>query len=85
MQYVFSPFFAHQKNGFSFVFLWGDPVQNRQQTQPLEVAFSLQERMDLRSQKEGILGKKIAWGRVGWTGQKKGKKDVQKKVGIHKF
>ena len=51
-------------------------------TQPLQVAFSLRERVDLRSQKEGILGKKIAWGRVGWAGQKKGKKDAPKKGGI---
>ena len=35
------------------------------------VAYFLLERVDLRSQKEGILGKKIAWGRVGWTRQKK--------------
>ena len=41
-------------------------------TQPLQVAFALQERVDLRSQTEEILGKKIAWGRVGRTGQKKG-------------
>ena len=35
------------------------------------VSLSLIERVDLRSQKDRILGKKIAWGRVGWTGQKK--------------
>ena len=35
--------------------------------------------MDLTPQKEGILGKKIAWGRVGWTKAKKGKMDAQKK------
>ena len=41
----------------------------------------LLERVDQRCQKEGILGKKIASGRVGWTGQRR-KKDAQKKVGI---
>ena len=31
-------------------------------------------------EKEGILGKKIGWGRVGWTGQKKkGNKRMRKK------
>ena len=38
---------------------------------PLQVAFSLRERVDLRSQKEGILGKNIAWGRVGQTKEKR--------------
>ena len=76
-----SPFLARQKKRIFLVSLGGNLVQNRPQTQPLQVAFSLLERVDLRSQKEGILGKKIAWGRVGWTGQKKGKKDAQKKVG----
>ena len=35
-------------------------------TQPLQIAFSLLERVDLRSQKEGM-------GKVEWTGTKKGK------------
>ena len=46
---------------------------------PLQVTFSLLERVDLRSQKEGTLGKKIAWGRAGWTGQQKKKKRMRKK------
>ena len=50
-------------------------------TQPLQVAFSLRERVDLRSQKGRILGRKIAWGRVGRTGQKKEKRTHKKKGG----
>ena len=42
---------------------------------PVGRPFSLRERVDLRSQKEGILGRKIAW--EGWVE----KKDAQKKVG----
>ena len=59
-----------------FFSLMGDPVQNRPQTQPhASCLFSARkERVDLRFLKEGILGKKIAWGRVGWTGQKKEKR-----------
>ena len=65
-----------------FLFSCGaTPSRTVIKTQPLEVAFSLRERVDLRSQKEKILGKKIAWERVGWTRQKKRKKDAQKKVG----
>ena len=45
---------------------------------PLEVAFSLLERVD---QKDRILGKKTAWGRVGWTEQKKEKR-MRKKGGV---
>ena len=50
-------------------------------TRSLHVTFSLLERVDLRSQKEGILGKEIAWGRVGWTRQKTRKKGCAKKGG----
>ena len=63
-----------RKKGFSFFSCGATPSRAVPKTQPLEVAFSLLERVDLRSQKEGILVR----GRVGWTGQKKGKKDVQK-------
>ena len=42
------------------------PSRTVPKTQPLYVAFSL-ERVDLRSQKEGILRKKIAWRKEGWT------------------
>ena len=54
------------------------PSRTIPKTQPLQVAFSLLERVDLRCQKQGILGKKIAWGRVGWTGQKKEKRMRQR-------
>ena len=55
------------------------------QNRPEASTFSLPERVDLRSQKEGISGKKLTWGRAGWTGQKEGKKDAQKKVGFGGF
>ena len=71
-----SPFFARQKK---FFFSCGaTPSRTVPKTQPLQVAFSLRERVDLRSQKEGILGKRIARGRVRRTGQKR-KKDAQNK------
>ena len=64
----------------SFFSCGATPSRIVPETKPLQVAISLLERVDLRSQKKGILGKKIAWGTVGWRGQK-GKKDAQKKVG----
>ena len=67
------PFFARQKKRIFLFFLWGP------KTQPLEVAFSLRERVGLRSQKGRILGKKIAWGREGRTGQKKEKRMHKKR------
>ena len=76
-----SPFFARQKKGFSFFSCGATPSRTVPKTQPLEVAFSLLERVDLRSQKDRILGKKIAWGRVGWTGQKKEKRMHKKRWG----
>ena len=66
---LFSPFLAR-----------GDPVQNRPQNPAPAGCLSLLERVELRSQKEGILGKEIAWGRVGWAGQKKEKRMRKKKV-----
>ena len=80
----YSPFFARQKKkkGFSSFFLWGDPFQNRPQNPALEVAYSLLESVDLTSQKEAIFGRKTAWGRVRWTGQKKRKKGCAKKGGF---
>ena len=75
-------FLRARKKGFSFFSCGATSSRTVPKTQPLQVAFSLRERVDLRSQKGRILGKKIAWGRVGRTGQKKGKKDAQKKVGI---
>ena len=77
---LISPFFARQKKkGFSFFSCGATPSRTVPKTQPLRVAFSLRERADLRSQKEGILGKKIAWGRVGRTGQKKEKRMHKKR------
>ena len=56
-----------------FLFSCGaTPSRTVPKTQPLQVAFSLRERVDLRSQKEGIFGKKIAWGRLGADRAKKG-------------
>ena len=75
-----SPFLTRQKD-FPFFPVGRPRPEPSPKTQPLQVAFSLLDRVDLRFQKEGILGKKIGWGRVGWTRQKKGKKDAQEKVG----
>ena len=74
-------FWGARKKGFSLFSCGATPSRTVPKTQPLQVTFSLQERVDLRSQKVGILGKKIAWGRVGWTGQKKRKKGCAKKGG----
>ena len=77
-----SPFFdALRKKGFSFFSCGATSSRTVPKTQPLEVAFSLRERVGLRSQKGRILGKKIAWGREGVDRKKKGKKDAQKKGG----
>ena len=69
---------ASQK-GFSFFSCGATPSRTVPKTQPLQVTFSLLERVDLRSPKEGILGKKIAWGRAGWTGQEKEKRMRKKR------
>ena len=71
-----------RKKGFSFFSCGATSSRTVPKTQPLEVAFSLRERVGLRSQKGRILGKKIAWGREGWTGKKKEKRMHKKKVGI---
>ena len=65
---------ARKKKGFSFFSCVATPSRTVPKTQPLRIAFSLRERADLRSQKEGILGKKIARGRVRRTGQKRKRK-----------
>ena len=79
-KYFNSPNSARRKKG-NFFFPVGRPrPEPSPKTQPLQVAFSLLERVDLRSQKGRISGKNIGWGRVGWTGQKR-KKDAQNKVG----
>ena len=74
-----SLFSRARKKGFSFFPGGRLGPETVPKTQPLQVAFPLLERVDLRSQKEGILGKKIAWGRVGWTGQKKEKRMRKKR------
>ena len=70
-----------KKKDFPFFSFGGDPVQTSLKTQPLQVAFSLLERLDLRSQKDGIWGKKIAWGRGGVDRAKKGKRMRKKRRG----
>ena len=74
-------FHAPEKKKFSFFSCGATPSRTVPKTQPLEVDFSLRERVDLRSQKEGILGEKIAQGRVGQTGQKKEKRMHKKRWG----
>ena len=54
-------------------------------THPLQVAFSLQERVDLRSLKEGDFGEEDCLGKGVVDRAKKGKKDAQKKVGNSVF
>ena len=75
----YSPFFARQKKRIFLFFLWDDPVQNRPQNPaPAGCLFSTRKS---RSEvpERGILGKKIAWGRVGRTGQKKEKRMHKKR------
>ena len=72
-------FLARQKKKDFPFFPLGDPVQNRPQNPaPAGCLFSTRKSR-LRSQKEAIIGKIIAWGRVGGQG-KKGKR-VRKKGG----
>ena len=74
-----------RKIGFSFFACGATPSRTVPNTQPMQVAFSLRERVDLRSKKEGIWGKKITWGRVGRTGQKKEKGMHKKRWAPRKF
>ena len=71
---------ARKKKDFPF-FSCGETLSRTvPKTQALQATFALLERVDLRSQKGGIWGKKIAWGREGWTGQTKKKaKRMRKK------
>ena len=62
------------KKDFSLFSCGATPSRTVPKTQPLQL-----ERVDLRSQKERILGKRIVWGRVGWTGQKKEKRMCKKR------
>ena len=74
-----------RKKGFSFFSCGATPCRTVPKTQPLQVAISLRERVDLRPQKEGIWGKKIAWGRVGRKGKKKEKRMHKKRWGSNYF
>ena len=76
---LLSPFFASQKKRIFLFSCGATSSRTVPKTQPLQVAFSLRERVGLRSQKGRILGKKIAWGREGWTGQKKEKRMHKKR------
>ena len=73
------PFFARQKKRIFLFSCGATPSRTVPKTKPLQVAFPLQERVDLGCQKEGILGKKIARGRMGRTGQKKEKRMHKKR------
>ena len=74
-------FFARQKKkGFSFFPCGATSSRTVPNTQPLQVAFSLRERVDLRSQKGGFWEENCL-GKGGADRAKKGKKDAQKKVG----
>ena len=75
------PFSRARKKGFSFFSCGVTPSRTVNKTQPLEVAFPLRERVDLRSQKEGDFGEENCLGKGGVDRAKKGKKDAQKKVG----
>ena len=69
---TFLTFFrAPEKKGFSFFSRGATPSRTVPKTQPLQVAFSVRERLDLRSQN--------VWGRVGRTGQKKEEGCTKKK------
>ena len=82
LNFYYSPFRAPEQKDFPFFPCGATLSRTVPETQPLQVAFSLLERVDLRSQKERILGNQIAWGRVGWTGHKKAKRMRKKKVGL---
>ena len=73
----FSPLLSRaRKKGFSFFFLWGDPVQNRPQNQaPAGCLFST------RKSRSGVpeRGDFGARGRMGRTGQKKEKRMRKKR------
>ena len=78
-------FRAPEKKDFPFFSCGATPSRAVPKTQPLQVAFSLRERVDLRCQKEGILGKKIARGRGGADKEKKKEKRMHKKRWVEDF
>ena len=79
--------FSHalEKKDFPFFPAEGPRPEPSPKPSPCRLPFLYKKEADLRPQKEGILGKKIACGRVGWTGAKKGKKGAQKNVGLSNF
>ena len=74
---VYHLFSRARKKDFSLWFLWGDPVQNHPQNPaPASCLFSARKsRFEVPERWD--FGKKIAWGRVGWTGQKKKEKGMR--------
>ena len=76
----FGLFSRARRKGISFFSCGATPSRTVPQTQPLQVALSLLERVDLRSQKEGIFGRNLPGeGRGGQS--KKRKKGCAKKGG----
>ena len=77
-----SPFFARQKKK-DFPFFPGGATSSRTvpKTQPLQVAFALRERVDLRSQKREGFGEENCLGKGGADRAKKRKKGCTKKGG----
>ena len=69
-----------RKKGFSFFSCGATPSRTVPKTQPLQVAFSLLERVDLRFQR-GDYREENWLGKGGVDRAKKGKKDAQKKGG----
>ena len=76
---IHSPFFARLKKRILLFFLWGDPIQNLPQNPDSGgCLFSTRKSRSEVPEREDLLGKKIAWGRLGRTGQKR-KKGCAKK------
>ena len=78
------PLARQNKKDFPFVSCGASPSRTVPQTQPVQVAFSLRERVDLSSQKGGDFGgRKLPGEGCGGQGKKKGKKDATKKRWLH--
>ena len=75
-------FRAPEKKDFPFFSCGATPPRTVPKTQPLQVAFSLRERVDLKFPERGDFGEENYVGKGGADRAKKGKRDVQKKVGI---
>ena len=67
--------------GTSFSPVGATPSQPLPKSQPLQVPSHIPERIVQRSQKKGVLEKKLAWGGVGWRGRKKRKRGHAKQRG----